>query len=335
MATINDVAKAARVSIATVSACVNGSAPVSPALRRRVEDAVARTGYRPDAVARSLKTGLTRTLGLAVDDLGDPVAAAIAQAVARAVGEKAYAVILAGGGDVAALEARRVEGIVLLPARGDGSSAAGARPKRCPAVMAGAPGADATIDSASWDHALAADAAVEHLAALGHGRIALVIGQDHVPQGERILEGYRRALTRHAIRFQPRLVRVAAPGKAKPDRKDQARATARALLAGQDWPTGLIVCGGALALGMMGAMEAAGLACPAGMSIVALGDAAWAEHSSPPLTAVAEPAQEIGAEAVGLLLERLRDGAGPAPRRIFLPGRLVLRASTAAPAARD
>jgi LacI family transcriptional regulator len=92
-----------------------------------------------------------------------------------------------------------------------------------------------------------------------------------------------------------------------------------------------VVAGAGLALGMMGAMAAAGIACPAGVSIVALGDGDWAGQTSPALTAVAEPAQEIGAEAVRLLLDRLKDGTGPTAR-VLVPGALALRASTAPPA---
>lgn len=326
MATIHDVARTAGVSIATVSACVNASAPVSDRLRRRVEEAIAQTGYRPDAMARGLKTGVTRMLGLAATSLSDPTTAAMAWGAAQAAAEKSYAMLLAGSGDTTGLEARRVEGIVAL----DGLP--GSNPK-CPAVTVGPP--NEGIDSVSADHAQMADAAVEHLAGLGHTRIAMVIGQSHVPHGERALAGYRQALARHGIRFQPSLVRVAAQGKAGAGRQDQSRDIARALLAAQEWPSALVVCGGALALGMVGAMTAAGLACPAGMSVVTLGDGDWAAHASPPLTAIAEPAQEIGGEAVRLLLERLAGGANAPARRVLVPGAVIVRNSTAAPAARD
>jgi LacI family transcriptional regulator len=154
-----------------------------------------------------------------------------------------------------------------------------------------------------------------------------------MPRGEQALEGYRRALDRHGMRFEPRLVRVAAPGKAKSGRQDQARDTARALLAVPDWPSAAVVCGAGLALGMIGAMAVAGIACPTGISIVALGDGDWAGQTSPALTAVGEPAREIGAEAVRLLLDRLKNGTGPTAGRVLVPGALVLRASTAPPGA--
>ncbi len=322
MATIRDVAKTAGVSIATVSACINASAPVSPALRRRVTEAVASTGYRPDALARSLKTGVTRTLGLVVENLGNPYAAAMVQAAVAAAADKGYAAILAHGLDFAGLEARRVDGILALAA------APGNLPGlRCPVVLAGA--VAEACDSIAGDHAQMADRAVEHLAGLGHDRIALVVGPAYVTQGERILEGYRRALVQHGIRFQPRLVRIAAPGKAKAERQDQARDIARALLATAEWPSALIVCGEALALGMVAALAAAGIACPAGMSVMALGDGPGAANAVPPLTTIAEPAGEIGAGAVRLLLERIGGGIGPAARRILVPGVLTARASTA------
>lgn len=331
MVTIHDVAKAAGVSIATVSACINASAPVSPALRRRVNDAVAATGYRPDALARSLKTGVTRTLGLAVESLGSPFAAAVAQAAVRAAAEKGYAMLLAHGLDLAGLEARRVDGILALPATS--APLEGLPGARCPVAVAGVPAEG--CDSIAADHAGMAEAAVEHLAGLAHRRIALVVGPAHVPQGERILEGYRRALDRHGIRFQPRLVRVAAPGKAKTERQDQARDIARALLAASDWPSALIVCGETLALGMLGATAAAGIACPAGMSILALGDGDWMAHAMPPLTAIAEPAREIGGGAVKLLLDRIGGGIAPAARHVLVPGALSVRGSTAPASVRD
>jgi len=100
---------------------------------------------------------------------------------------------------------------------------------------------------------------------------------------------HRRALARHGVRFLPRLVRVAAQGSAKSrlDGGGQARETARALLAAPEWPTAIVVCGSSLALGMMSALAAAGLACPAALSMVALNDAGWMAHAAPPLTATA------------------------------------------------
>ena len=326
MATIRDVAKAAGVSIAAVSACINASAPVSPALKRRVEAAVAGAGYRPDALARGLKTGATGMLGLAVDGLADPFTAAVAEAAVQAAAERGYAVLLAGGGDIAGLEARRVEGILAMPGPAEGNG----RKFRCP--LATVRGASEGFDGVDADFAQMAEAAVEHLAGLGHRRVALVIGPAHVARGERILAGYRRALARHGLSFAPRLVRVAAPGKAKPGLVQQAQDTARALLASQDWPSALIVCGGALARFMAQAMAQAGLACPAGVSIAALGDDGWTRHGAPALTAVAEPARDIGAEAVRLLLGRIR-GKEPMPARdVLLPGALTVRESTAPPA---
>jgi len=338
MATIHDVAKAAGVSIATVSARINASAPVSPALAERVDAAIARTGYRPDALARSLKTGVTRSLGLLVGDLAEPVSAGIAAAVAAAAAEAGYAVLLSAGGPsrgdaeggLRQLLARRPDGVIALP---DGSDAGRdwLRGLPTPAVVIGDPREEAALDSVAPDHAQAAEAGTAHLTELGHRRIALVIGQAHAAMAERAVQGYRRALAAREIGFQPRLVRIV--GKGSVDRQAQARDALRALLSGAEWPTALAVAGGALALGMLGAFAPLGLGCPGGMSVVALGDAECAPFAAPPLTAVPVPAREIGSEAVRLLLERLRGAGGPAPRRVLVPAAPVMRGSTAPPAA--
>jgi LacI family transcriptional regulator len=338
MATIHDVAKAAGVSIATVSARVNASAPVSPALARRVDEAIARTGYRPDALARSLKTGVTRTIGVLAGDPADPVSAGILAGIAEAAAATGYAVLLSATGRgpdraetaLRLVSGRRPDGVIAVPGVAE-SRHAWLLDLPKPAVVVGDPPEGADLDAVAPDRAGAAEAATAHLTELGHRRIALVIGQGHAAPGERAVEGYRRALAARDIRFEPRLVRVV--GKGGADRQLQAREVLRALLAGAEWPTALVVLDGILAVGMLGAFAPLGLACPGGMSVVALGDADCAAYVVPPLTAVPVPARELGGAAVRLLLDRIAGKSGPEPRRILVPPAPVMRASTAPPPA--
>lgn len=336
MATIRDVAQAAGVSVGTVSACINASAPVSEALRRRVDQAIERTGYRPDALARSLKTGVTRTLGLVVSDLAAPFAASIAQGAADTAQSQGYALLLAVSAGspeteescLGFLAARRVDGAILLP------TAVGAKDLQrwrgafdAPVLVIGNPPKDCPFDSVAADYTEGASVAADHLAGLGHNCIALVIGPGLAAHDAECLAGYRRALERRGIAFRPRLVRVAGA------RPGQAQDTARALLAAPERPTAILACGGTLALSVLGVFASLGLKCPEDVSLVSLGDGDWAAAAAPAITAIADPARKIGAEAARMLLERLQGGAALPPRRAPVSCALNLRQS-AGPASR-
>jgi LacI family transcriptional regulator len=331
MATIRDVATAAGVSTATVSAVVNRSAFVSAALEARVRRAIDATGYRPHALARALKTGSARVLGLVLPDLDAPGAAALAARVAAAARQHGLALLLElsaddPAGETACLErlgGQRVAGLMLMPA-GGGADYADQLKHRLdrPAVLLDRAVEGLAADAAGIDHQAAAAAAAAHLLALGHRAIALIAGPPQASTTAAQLAGLRAALAARALAAGPRLVRIV------PGRAGHAAAAARALIGGPDAPTAIIAGTAAIALEVLGVLRALDLAVPADLSLLSLEEAAWMAPLG--IGAAAAPMAALAESAVALLLARMGDPAGP-PQVRLLAARLEPRASTAAP----
>jgi LacI family transcriptional regulator len=343
--TIKDVARLAGVSVATVTRTFQGSPHVSDALRQRVLEAADALGYRPHAAAQALATGTSRTIGLLVPSLGDRFWGEVADGIERAAAQAGYSVILATSHGPAA---RARESFQLLLDKGvDGVIAAGALPGVVPVAVIinpeepvgsddlfaaagmaepergldGAAGlADAGIGEVAFDDLAAAAAAVEHLAGLGHRRIAFVGGARSRTAAMRIV-GFRHAL-------QVRGLPVAAVVECEASLA-ASRQAAEALLATDQRPSGVVAYDDVVAIAVMRAAHALGLSVPRDVSVVGFDDIDIAAFVEPPLTTIRQPKREMGEAAVALLLDRLQGVAGPSKRR--LQGSLVVRGSTGTP----
>ncbi|MCC7048093.1 MAG: LacI family DNA-binding transcriptional regulator [Alphaproteobacteria bacterium] len=315
MATIRDVARAARVSIATVSAVVNRSTFVSSALEGRVRTAIGATGYRPDLRARALKSGAARVLGLLARDLAHAGSAALAQAVAAALQARDYALLLeVSRGEPARARAcldrlrdQRVAGLLLVDGMAGG---AGAYRADVPLVQVGG-SADEAVDFVGVDHEAAAAAATAHLAGLGHRRIALLAGPATDPATALQLGAYRSELARLGLAFDPRLVRIG------PGRPEHAATSLAALLALATPPSAVVVGDAALASGAVGILAERGLRAPRDLSLLSLEDAAWMAPLG--LGAGAAKPDRIAAAAIDQLFARIAQPASPARRVAFVP----------------
>ncbi len=331
MATIRDVATLAGVSIATVSAVINNTAPVRPALRERVLSAIAEVGYQPHGIARSLKTGISRTVGLVISDVTNPFFGAVARTVEAALQRQGHAMLLCNSDEDPAteeaylklLQNHRVAGIILAPA-GTGAAYGQlvAQLIRAPAVLIDRTNPDLPLDAVTVDNADGTRAAVEHLLDLGCRRVGLVLGSPQVSTSEERLAGYQAALTARGLPFEPRLVRH---GRF---RQDQAFLACRALLA-DERPDAIFAANNLMAIGALQAVAAAGLRCPADVAVGCFDDFEWADVCAPKITTVAQPTTAIAERAVSLLFDRIAGGETGAPRRVVLPTRMVARTTQA------
>lgn len=331
MATLRDVANRAGVSIGSVSAVINRTAPVSTALRQRVMEAIEELGYAPDGVARSLKTGRTRTIGLIIPDITNPLFAALASAIERACDAAGYALVLCATADDPEKELRhlqlmrtqRADGLILvLSGVEPGDAGAIRRLVTVPAVLV-----DRTLqgladfDSVTLDNRAAARMAMEYLIRSGHRRIGIVTGRPGISISTDRLEGYREALAEAGIGFTEDL---AACGDFRIDTAIEATV---ALLHRRPRPTAIFSTSNLTTIGVMRAIAEQGFRCPQDISVAAIDDFEWATAFSPRLTAVVQPVQAIGARAVDCLLARL-GGTPPAEpaHHVFAP-QLVVRDS--------
>jgi DNA-binding LacI/PurR family transcriptional regulator len=330
--TIVDVARRAGVSKSLVSLVMRGVGNVSEEKRRRVLEVAARLGYRPNAAARSLVRRRTGLLGVLLSDLHNPFFAEVIDGIQAEAAAQGYRTILGTGGreersEAGALETMlelRTEALILaspvLPMRT--IAAAGAE---LPTVLVARRTSLRDVDSVANDDVAGAALAVEHLASLGHRRIAHVDGGRGAGALER-RRGYDRAMQRAGLGAHARV----APGSYT---EDGGRGGVAALLGSGPSPTAIFAANDLAAIGVLGALADRGLRVPEDVSVVGYDNTALAAVPQVDLTTVDQPRPEIGRRAVTLLVERLHGGRRTA-RHVLVPPSLVVRGTTARPRGR-
>ncbi len=322
---IDAVAKLAGVSAATVSRVINGTKPVSPETRRRVEDSIKRLGYRANAFGRSLSTGQSRLLLVLVPDFANPYYAEIVSGAATVARQSGYTLLPVDleeswRHDDGSLEAlySLTDGVInMVPITNESTMVDTARRKPWVNCSEFLPGSD--VPYVSIDHRQAACDAVQYLINRGHSRIALINSDERFLYARQRREGYELALHRAGLELRPELVRMA--GVTSYLGGSQAAA---ALLATAQPPTAVFAVSDMLAIGAIKAFRRAGMRVPDDIAVVGFDDIPIAEVFEPGLTTIAQPMQALGAVAVELLLSRLSGGT-PASR--ILPYTLALRES--------
>jgi len=328
--TIIDVAARAGVSKSLVSLVMRGERTVSDEKRALVLAAAAELGYRPNAVARSLVRRRTNLFGVVLSDLHNPFFAEVIDGVQEAAGAEGYRTIISTVNLNTAAEQRaldtllelRVDGLILAsPMFGVQSIAAASR--ELPMVLVARRSDVARVDSVTNDDPTGARLVVEHLAELGHRRIAHIDGGRGAGAAER-RQGYEQTM---AARGLTEFVRVV-PGSYT---EEGGRHGVEALLAADGpLPTAIFVANDLAALGALATLAERGIRVPQDVSIVGYDNTALAALRHINLTTVDQPRPDMGREAVALLLERLashRDAA----RHVLVTPTLVVRGTTAPP----
>jgi LacI family transcriptional regulator len=331
--TIKEVAERAQVSVSTVSRVLNDYPFVSDAARTRVTDAMRALDYRPDMAARSMRTGTTRAVGFVVSDITNPVFAAIAKGADSMLHPHGYSLVLANsGGDaeheaelVAALRQRRVDGLIAAVAD-ERSPGLAERLGSVPACVlfdreVGGSGADAVCS----DHAAGMRQALDHLAALGHGRVGLIAGQQGQLGSRARVAAYRDIGAGLGLDGDRRLV---VTGRLS---RETGYAAVRELLGLREPPTALIAGNNQLTVGALEALRELGAGIPRDVSLVACDDIDLARMHDPPLDVIHRDPEQHGRAAAELLLRRLDDPGAP-PRRVLLSTAFVRRGSSDVPA---
>ena len=329
---MRDVARLAGVSITTVSHVVNETRPVAPDTRDRVLAAVAETGYTGDAIARSLVTGGTRSLGLALPLGGNPHATALVAAVESAAAAAGHTLILADTHDdgdaeksaLRTLRGRRVDGILLTAAAGTAAEGVLAELRRLgiPTVLLDRVPEHTGADQVGPENVQATSDLVRHLGELGHRRIAMVTGPAAISTSAERLLGYRLGLGRAKLVWDPELVASGPPAAAE--------AEMASLLALPTPPTAVVAGDGVVLLGVLRAARRLGIRLGDQLAVVAHDDVEWADLADPPITTTAQPVAEIAATAVDLLLRRIADPGRP-PATVRIPPVLIHRGSCGCP----
>jgi len=336
MATIKDVALRAGVSVTTVSHVVNDTRHVSAKGRERVELAIRELGYVPNAMARSLKSNTTSTLGMLIPNSSNPYFAEIVRIIEDRCFGAGYTLILCNTDDephrqsvyLQVLAERRIDGLIVVSTGDDDSLARQLNGLKVPTVLLDREIADPHCDLVETAHMQGGLLAVRHLLSLGHRRIACIGGPQGVSPSEQRIAGWRMALAESGN----------STGAADADAllwrggftsQGGYEAMHAILRAGtNDIPSAVFVCNDLMAIGALRAAHESGVRVPDELSIVGFDDIELSAYTSPALTTVAQPKERIGALAVDMLLERV-GGRRRDARKVVLQPELHVRASTA------
>ena len=324
------VAERAGVSIASVSRVLNGQ-PASPQLAERVRRAADELGYVPDASARTLKTGRTDQLALAVADLGNPVYVKMMHEVARVAAKNGYRLVLSSTGSDAddqiellnSLNRGFADGLLLSPLRVTDELVAALQASRIPAVVIGSLPPEAGVDSVRADSVAGVGLAVEHLAAAGRRRIAFVNGPVDTVPGAARLEGYLRAIDRLGLATTADLQIAASDFTYKAGRKAASR------LLQQCSPDAIVCANDLIAVAALKELAARGLRVPEDVAVVGMDDSEAAELADPGLTSVNLGSAKRARTAAKLLIRRL-ENPGADAQTVTIEPTLTVRESTLA-----
>jgi LacI family transcriptional regulator len=331
--TIREVAARAGVSVSTVSRVLNDYPFVSEEARRRVVSAMAELDYRPDMAARSMRTGTSKAVGFVVADISNPLFATIAKGVDAVLYPQGYSLVLANSGNdpaheadlLAALGQRRLDGLIAAVAD-ESAEALGERLEAFATVLFDRDVPGSTADAVWSDHESGVSEALARLAALGHTRVGLAAGGQAQLGSRARVAAFRKHAERLGLSAVAELVRCVEPTSLSGYR------VTRELLRLDDPPSALMIGHNQLTVGVLEALRELEVGVPQDLSLIACDDVDLTRLHDPPIDVVARDLIELGEAAGRLLLERLADRAA-APRRVLLPTRLVIRASTAAPQA--
>jgi LacI family transcriptional regulator, galactose operon repressor len=333
--TIRDVARVAKVHPGTVSRALNEEtrALVNRDTAQRVLRAADKLGYRPNRIARGLKTSRSYTIGVLIPDITNPLFPPILRGIEDRLDEAGYTSLIVNTDNDAerersrleAMRARQVDGFISATARLDRELLAEIGVAGTPLVLVNRSLEDGSVPTVTVNDRQGIRLAVEHIAALGHTRIGHLGGPQNISTGHRRHLGFLEAIRAAGLKAPSKHVRFA-----RWFIEEEGARVCADLLDAAPGLTAIVAANDLLALGCYDTLEARGLRCPQDISIVGFNDMPFIDRLRPPLTSVRVPQREIGTVAADLLLQRLDDGSQSA-REILLKPTLVVRGSTAPP----
>ena len=309
MVSMKDVARTAGVSIGTVSGVLNGKKTIKPQNVQKVLAAIEKLDYKPNMLARSLRTNVSGSIGLIIPDITNPYYPELARGVEDAARKAGVTLFLCNSDrDVEkewyyaqALAQKKVDGIIIAKPHMDVARLEELR-RSCPLVLVdGTEGQLRDFDLVNVDNKAGAASAIELLLAYGHRKIAFIGGVIDSESMAHRLEAYRSVLEAHDIPYRPEWVRTCDYNWRS------GREAARDLLSAEGpRPTAIFVGNDIMALGVIRGAHDCGLRVPDDISVCGFDDIAMAEVTIPALTTIHQPKYEIGVQSTQILLQKIR-----------------------------
>jgi DNA-binding LacI/PurR family transcriptional regulator len=312
MSTVQEVAKHAGVSTATVSRVLNDLPNVTPEVRARVRASMLALNFRPNRVARSLRTKGTQVIGLIISDIQNLFYVSIARGIEDVASRNGYSLFLCNTDEdpererlyLETMHDEHVAGIILAS-----TSETGHDLKlfdSIPVVALDRLIKDASCDAVLTDNVGGAKQAVQHLLSLGHRRIGIIRGQQQITTSIERQLGYEQALQEFGLAIDPDLIRYADLRRISDGHQQTFD-----LLKLPDPPTAIFSTGTIFTIGVLSAIREMGLCVPQDVALVAFDEIPWGELLNPPLTTVPQPTYELGKTAAEMLMARLADPERP------------------------
>lgn len=332
--TIKDVAELTGLSVCTVSHAIHGTRHVKPETRERVLAVAEQIGYRPNRLARGLKTKRTNTVGCLVSHVRVPSVGVLVTGAEEVLVAHGYSPILSCTHLQSSFELNAIR--TLTDLRVDGLLAIGCSEMfvnkmagftEFPVVLVHCHPASATVDCVDIDDELAVKRATEHLLSLGHRRIGFVGRASPRAMFTARRTGYSQALLSHGIPLQDRLICEIQP------EPHEVRLGMTRLLSGSPRPTALVVAHAQLSYEVVRFLREKGIRVPDDVALVGMGSDPWNDLVDPPLTRISVPSLDLGRVAAELLVSRL-EGRGPnSPQSVLLDAPLIVAGSCGSPMA--
>ncbi len=325
---LRDVAKAAKVSIGTVSNVLNRPEIVSAATLSRVQSTIKELNFVPNGSARQLRSGNSRTLGLVVPDVSNPFFTEVARGVEDAASQRDYAVFLCNSDESTVKEDRyinvlieqQVRGVLITPADTKADRLDSMRDRGIAVTLLDREMKAHLQCSVSVDDVNGGQIAIEHLVSLGHKEIAWVAGPESIPQVKDRGTGVAKAAKVAGITIQT--VRVPLMNAAKGEE------AAHEILALEKHPTAIFCANDLLALGVMRVLSANKVKVPEQVSVLGYDNIEFAPSAAIPLSSIAQPSYQMGVTAANLLIDECESNGDHEHQQIRFQPQLVERSST-------
>jgi len=331
--TMKDIARDLGVSVVTVSKVLRNHSDISAETRKRVLHRMKELNYQPNPAARTLVSGRTNLIGLIVPDLVHPFFAQVAKGISAKLRTEEYSLIISSSEDDAALEgreinqmlARRVDALILASTQSGVENLRRIEDSGIPCVLL-----DRKIDGlkASFvgiDDELAGSMATTHLLDIGCKVVAYIAGSDVSTSWDR-QRGYSKTLASKGFHLVPEYIVRHGHGDDSGD--EVGFAGMQQLLMLSPRPDGVFCCNDPIAMGAMRAILGAGLRIPGDVAVIGCGNVHYADFLRVPLTSIDQDSNALGTSAAKLALSIIKRKTETAPKSLFLPAKLVIRAST-------
>jgi LacI family transcriptional regulator len=328
---MREVAEHAGVSVTTVSHVINNTRPVNPQTRIRVEEAMQTLGYQPNVLARSLRRGVTHTIGIILPDNANPYFAEVVRGIEDTSFAQGYSVVLCNSDNnlqkeyhyTNVLVEKQVDGIIFVAAGLSAENIYALQTRRVPLVLVDRNVPNVQVDNVLADNQLGGWLATHHLIELNHRTIACISGPRGVLVSSKRIQGYRQALQSADLEFAPDCIVIG-------DFQYQSGYMgAKQLFKQRPSLTAIFACNDLMAIGAYRFAHEHHLHIPEQLSIVGFDDVHLAAYTNPPLTTIHQSKHEMGSRAATLLIERIAN-QDLEPRQEILETQLVIRGSTTA-----